>query len=332
MSFEATGVERKVNTILKILDDSTEALGARIISRRLKEHGVTLTERAVRYHLKMMDGRGLTEPAGKDGRLITRAGHDELTGALVKDKVGLALSRIELLAFRTSFNPATRAGLVPVNVSLLPAARLGDAWRAMRPVFDAGITVSRLVALARAGETIGDLTVPPGQIALGTVCSVVVNGTLLQAGIPIDSRFGGILEMRGLQPHRFTELIHYSGSSLDPSEVFIRAGMTDVTTAASGGSGKILANFREIPAACYSRVSEVVAALAETGINGLLVMGQASEPVGEVPMELNRIGMILVGGLNPIAACEEAGIPTVNKAMSTLVEYADLVPVEECAA
>ena len=332
MAFESTGVERKVNTILRILDDSAEALGARIISRRLKDHGVTLTERAVRYHLLLMDGRGLTEPAGKDGRRITRAGRDELTGALVKDKVGLALPRIELLAFRTSFNPATRQGLVPVNVSLLPAASFKDAWREMRPVFEAGICVSRLVALAREGETIGDLTVPPGQIALGTVCSVVVNGTLLKAGIPIDSRFGGILEMRQRQSYRFTELIHYSGSSLDPSEVFIRAGMTDVTAAAAGGQGKILANFREVPAACYSRVSEVVAALAETGIHGLLVMGNASEPVCEVPLELNRVGMILVGGLNPIAACEEAGIATVNQAMSTLVEYQDLIPIEDCAA
>jgi repressor of nif and glnA expression len=34
-------------------------------------------------------------------------------------------------------------------------------------------------------------------------------------------------------------------------------------------------------------------------------------------------------GLNPIAALEEAGIPTVSKAMSTLYRLTDLIKFEE---
>ena len=68
-------VERKVISILKILSDSPEPLGARLIARRLKEWGVELGERAVRYHLKLMDERGLTESAERwDGRRITLLG------------------------------------------------------------------------------------------------------------------------------------------------------------------------------------------------------------------------------------------------------------------
>ncbi len=327
MGFETQVAERKVLAILKVLSDSQETLGARVIARRLKDHGIELGERAVRYHLKLMDVRGLTQHAGREGRLITEPGIKELQSALVRDKVGFALSRIELLAFRTSFDPQNRTGSVPVNVSFFPKEKFSKALQAMKPAFAAGLCVSDLVAVAEEGETLGQLIVPEGKIGLATVCSIVVNGSLLKAGVPMDSRFGGILQLRERQPFRFVELIHYSGSSLDPSEVFIRARMTSVSKVAKSGSGEILANFREIPALCRPIADEVVVKLKEAGLGGLLLMGDTSEPVCEIPVELNRIGIILLGGLNPVAAAEESGIEGRNHAMSTIMEYQNLTKV-----
>jgi repressor of nif and glnA expression len=318
-------VERKELSILKILNGSQQPLGARVIARHLKNYGVELSERAVRYHLKLMDERGLTRIVGRDGRLITDLGIDELNSALVQDKVGLAISRIELLAFRTSFNWEDGTGTVPVNISFFREEDFGRALKAMKPAFAAGLGVSDLVAVARQGERLGEITIPDGNIGLATVCSIVVNGSLLKAGVPIDSRFGGILQMREHQPVRFVELIHYAGSSLDPSEVFIRARMTSVREVAASGNGKILANFREIPALCRPLAEEVVAKLGEAGLGGLLLMGGTSEPVCEIPVELNRVGVILLGGLNPVAAAEEAGIEAENRAMSTVVDYRKLI-------
>lgn len=329
MGFETQDVERKALTILKVLSDSQEALGARVIARRLKEHGIELGERAVRYHLKLMDERGLTQLVGRDGRLITEAGVEELRSALVGDKVGFAISRIELLAFRTNFDLQRHTGSVPMNVSLFPKEKFRKALQAMRPAFTEGLCVSQLVATAQEGERLGELIVPPGKVGLATVCSIVINGTLLKAGVPMDSKFGGLLQIRNRRPLRFVELIHYAGSSLDPSEVFIRAKMTSVTEVAKKGAGKILANFREIPALCQPIAKEVVTKLKEAGLGGLLVMGSASEPVCEIPVELNRIGIVLLGGLNPVAAAEEAGIEAENHAMSTVMEYRELVKFEE---
>ncbi|MCL0087737.1 NrpR regulatory domain-containing protein [Dehalococcoidia bacterium] len=277
-------------------------MGARVIARHLKEGGVELSERAVRYHLKLMDERGLTQLAGRDGRLITKQGIEELKSALVQDKVGFVISRIELLAFRTDFDWKTCTGSIPVNISFFPRKEFKRAIQAMSPAFKAGLCVSDLVALAQEGERLGELTVPQGMAGLATVCSIVVNGALLKAGVPMDSRFGGILEIRNHQPLRFVELIQYAGSSLDPSEVFIRGKMTSVGQAAREGNGKILANFREIPAICRPVTEEVVAGLGGAGLGGLLFMGKASDPVYEIPVELNKIGMVLIGGLNPVAA------------------------------
>jgi len=322
-------VERKAISILKILNQSPQPLGARLIAQKLKELGVELGERAVRYHLKLMDERGLTNSLpGRDGREITPLGVEELNNALVTDKVGLVLERIELLAFNTSFDAAKGSGLVPVNVSLFPEKEFADALRIMRKAFKAGLCVSELVAVAKEDEKLGDLFVPKGKIGLATVCSLVVNGTLLKAGIPIDSRFGGVLQMRNNQPLRFVDLIYYSGSTVDPSEVFIRARMTDVQGVVKEGKGKVLANFRELPAQCLPLAEEVIKRMKEEGLGGLMALGSPTEAVCGMAVGLNRVGMILIGGLTPVAAAVEAGIEVENRAMSTLLDYRDLVKFE----
>lgn len=330
MGFETRNVERKVLAIMRVLSDSQEPLGARVIAHHLKNHGVELGERAVRYHLKLMDERELTQLVGRrDGRVLTEQGKDEVRSALVQDKVGFAISKIELLAFRTNFDYEKHCGLIPVNLSLFPKEKYNRALQVMKPAFEAGLCVSDLVAVAQEGETLGEVTIPAGKVGLATVCSIVINGSLLRAGVPMDSKFGGILQVREHQPFRFVELIHYAGSSLDPSEVFIRARMTSVREVVSSGNGKILANFREIPAISRTITEVVVGKLKEAGLRGLLLMGNTSESVCEVPVELNRIGIILLGGLNPVAAVEEAGIEVINHAMSTVMEYRDLVKFKE---
>jgi len=325
VGFETQDVERKTIAIMRILRDSPEPLGARVIAQSLKDYGVELGERAVRYHLKLMDERGFTESMGRDGRLITQLGREELESALVSDKVGFVASRIELLAYQTDFDIDKRQGKVPVNISFFPEKQFKKAIEIMKGVFQAGICVSDLVTLARQGEKLGGIIVPQGKIGLATVCSVIINGALLKAGIPMDSKFGGILQIKNHKPLRFVELIQYSGSSLDPSEIFIASKMTSVGQVARKGEGRILANFREIPAICQPGAEKVVAGLKEADLGGVLMMGEVSKSVCEVPVELNKVGMILTGGLNPLAAAVESGIQVENHAMSTVMEYQDLV-------
>ena len=329
IGYERHEVERKVITILKILSESPEPLGARVIAQRLHDYGVDLGERAVRYHLKIMDERGLTRLIGRDGRLVTESGIEELKSALVSDKVGFVISKIELLAIQTTFDWEKRRGQVPVNSSFFPKEQFTKALKAMRDAFEAGICVSDLVAVAHEGERLAGVTVPEGKIGFATVCSIIINGALLKAGIPMDSKFGGLLQIRNNKPFRFVELIEYAGSSLDPSEIFVTSRMTSVGEVASRGEGKVLANFREIPALCRPVAETVIHGLGETGLGGLLVMGDTSQSVGEVPVELNKIGIIILGGLNPVAAAVEAGIEVENHAMSAVMEYRDLTRLRE---
>lgn len=319
-------IEKKTILILKILNNEQKPMGSRLISRSLKDYGILLSERSVRYHLKLMDERGLTKLVDRrDGRTITEKGVEEISSARVHDKVGLAISRIENLAFRTTFDPKKRKGLVPVNISFIPKKYFIDALHAMVPAFDAGLCSSNLVSFTGEGGKLGEILVPKGKIGFATVCSVAINGVLLKNGIPMDSKFGGILQIQKETPLRFVELIYYSGSSLDPSEAFILGKMTSVLRTAKEGEGKILANFREIPAISRGIVEKLVSSLQETGIKGVLSIGKMSEPICQIPVDVNKIGIILVGGLNPVACVQEMDIEIENHTMSTVMDYRDLV-------
>jgi hypothetical protein len=321
--------ERKVVTILKVLSESSEPIGSTAIARELESHGIYLSERTIRYHLRILDERGLTRLKGRDGRSITQEGLEELKSALAPEQIGFIIERLNLLAYQTKFDPQTRTGHVPVNASLFPMDRFREALEAMKEVFAAGLCVSDMVATAQPGEKLGDVVIPEGRVGLATICSAVINGVLLKAGVPMDSKFGGILEIRNREPRRFVAIINYAGTSLDPSEAYIRARMTSVLRAATTGTGRVLANFREIPAPSRPLVEGIVADLKMAGIGGVLLIGEASEPLCQIPVGLNKIGMVLLGGLNPLAAAEEAGVEAENIAEAGTIDFHQFVSCQE---
>ena len=317
--------ERKILSILKVLSESSEPLGSITIARELEKRGLSLSERAVRYHLKITDERGYTQPLGIDGRMITSRGLEELRIALAPDQIGFILEKLELLAFRTTFNPESRTGQIPINTSLFDKDDFPRAMAVMKDAFKAGLCVSELVATASEGQKLGDVVIPKGKIGLATVCGVVINGVLLKRGVPMESKFGGVLEIRDSKPRRFVAIINYGGTSLDPSEQYIRAGMTSVGEVAKTGNGRILANFREIPAPARSIVEETISKLKVGGINGVFALGNTSESICQIAVGMNRVGMVLLGGLNPVAMAVESGIKVQNVAESGLIDFQQLV-------
>jgi hypothetical protein len=100
--------------------------------------------------------------------------------------------------------------------------------------------------------------------------------------------------------------------------------MTSVSEIIAAGSGKLLANFRELPALSRAVVEEKISLLQETGIGGVLALGNTSEPICQIPVGLNRVGMVLLGGLNPVALAVEAGVAVENIAESGLIDFEQL--------
>jgi repressor of nif and glnA expression len=319
--------ERAITAILRVLREAHTPLGAERIVAALLAAGVDISPRTVRLHLLELDRRGLTQLVNRRaGRSITKAGREESGRADVITKVGLVSARVDTLSYQMSWEARSGAGTVVVNTTLLHPANLGPALAEMRRVLREHLGISNRVLVARAGEAIGGVVVPENFVGIGTVCSVTVNGILLHRGIPVNSRFGGLLEIRDKRPLRFVELIEYRGSSLDPLEVFIQAGMTRVRDVLQQGSGVICAGFREIPAAAVDDVQALVRQLRPQGIGGILAVGRANQPLFGIPVADGHAGLVVVGGLNPIAAVREAGYAVRIRSLAGLEDFARLRP------
>jgi repressor of nif and glnA expression len=322
-------MNKTLRAILTILNQYQTVVGSRELSKQLTLHGVELTERTVRYYLKMLDRRGYTEVFGKAGRQITEQGMEELRRSFVSGRIGFVIRRIETLSYLMTLDIATLDGNVILNSTYFPQKKFRRALELIRPIIASPYVMSDRVILAAEGEKIGDNLVPKGMVGLGTMCSVTINGIFLKAGIPITSRYAGVVETVDGKPRRFLSLISYEGSSLDPIEIFIKSGMTAVTSALAGRSGKILASFREIPVVCMEKAKKLARTMEDRGMRGILVIGSPNKPLLEVPVGIDKVGIVIVGGLNPVAALEEHGIPTESKATSTLFDYSRLTPFAE---
>jgi len=135
--------------------------------------------------------------------------------------------------------------------------------------------------------------------------------------------------MRDGEPVRFVQLIDYAGTTMDPLEAYIRAGMTSVGECAASGSGIVGASFREVPTVAFDAVTQAARERRALGLSGILVSGQPNQPLLDIPVAEGRTGMIVIGGMNPFAAMYEAGIPFELESLTGLEDWSRFQPFRE---
>ena len=313
--------QRRLIEILRVINASDKPIGARAISDELSNRGYEVGERAVRYNLKIMDELGFTKKEGYSGRILTPLGKRELSDALVDDRIGFVNTRIEEYMYRSSFDPDSEDNRVVVNTSLLDKRDYERALEIMIRAFDAGFAVSRRVLIQDEGEEMGALQIPRGFLGISTVCSITIDGMLLLGGIPINTTFAGVVEVKDGSLSHFTDLIAYAGSSLDPMRVFMSRKTTKVSEAVRTGSGCVLANLREIPVAAVDQARDLLDRAKDAGIDGLMKMSGPGEPNMGCPVGAGKVGIAFCGGVNAVMAAEELGIAIRTMPISSLQDY-----------
>ena len=86
-----TESEHKIIEILRILNEQNKPTGSKLIAEELKNKGFNLGERAVRYHMQILDEKGYTERMGYSGRQITELGRKKLDKGIIYDQVDFIL-------------------------------------------------------------------------------------------------------------------------------------------------------------------------------------------------------------------------------------------------
>ena len=249
--------ERKIIIILQILQEYNRPIGSSIIALKMQEMGFDLSERTVRYYLQKMDRDGLTQNFAKKGRIITPRGINELESAFVYEKVGFIASKIDSLTYQVDFSLRNPGGTIILNITLFNKQHLYEAFEQIKSVFQAGFGMGKFLMIGRPGSIISNIEIDPDKVAIGTVCSVTINGIFLKKGIYTTSRFGGVLEISKGRPLRFTEIINYDGTCVDPLEIFIKGGMTRIIKVVAAGNGKIGASFREFPSVALNKALKI---------------------------------------------------------------------------
>ena len=312
-------IERKLIEIMRVIHENDKPIGARAIADELNTRGYDIGERAVRYHLRILDERGFTRKHGYAGRTLTELGESEMNDALIGDRFGFVISRIEEMAFRTTYNPETGDGVVPVNISYFDKDDLETVIDVVSYTAHSGYMISPRVKIIEEDEEF--IFLPPGKIGIATVCSVTFDGLFLKAGIPVEPSYGGILQIANRKPVRFLDLISYNGTSIDPIEIFMNRKITSVLEVLEKGEGKILANVRQINSSAYDRVTEIIKQAEKAGLGSCFPPGEIDESLFGAPVETGKFGIAIVGGINGICALEETGIKIETNPVSTVLEY-----------
>lgn len=239
------------------------------------------------------------------------------------------ISRIENLMYEVTFDPQKKRGRIIVNISIVNESDFNKVLGYIRQAVHSGLSVSPYIKIIRPGEKIGNVKIEKGKIGIATACSITIDGVLLKAGIPVKPKFGGVVEIHDGSPVRFTDVLTYESTTIDPLDVLMSQELTSVTGMINTGSGKILANLREAPMASRDKIEQVLDSLVEAGFSCILEVGEPNNDILGVQVGRDKLGIVVIGGTNPMALVQEHGIDINTQELSVLLDVEEMVHIDE---
>jgi len=239
------------------------------------------------------------------------------------------ISRIENMMYEVTFDPVKRKGNIIVNISIVNKSDLKKVLALIKQAVHSGLSVSPYIKMLEPGEKIGNVRIENGKIGIATACSITIDGVLLKAGIPVKPKFGGVVEIHDGSPLRFTDILTYDSTTIDPLDVLMSQELTSVTGMINTGSGKILANLREAPMAARDKIEQVLDSLVEAGFSCILEVGEPNNDVLGIQVGRDKLGIVVIGGTNPMALVQEHDIEINTQEMSVLLGIEEMVHIDE---
>jgi repressor of nif and glnA expression len=133
-----------------------------------------------------------------------------------------------------------------------------------------------------------------------------------------------MVEIENMIPRRFTAMLKYEYTTIDPISVMISQGNTKVTEVIKTGNGSITGNIREFHMEAESTVFGVVEELNSSGFTGVLDVGAPNTPLLGVPVTPDYQGFAMIGGTNPVAAILESGRSAEVQSMKGLIDISKI--------
>jgi repressor of nif and glnA expression len=213
---------------------------------------------------------------------------------------------------------------VAFNTAVVAKDDLERVLGIFKLVYAAGLNVGPYVRIIEGGESFNGVSIQKGFSGILTICSITIDGVLLKAGIPVKPVCGGIVQVTEKIPVRFTEILRYDATTLDPLDVLMSQELTSVLEMINTGSGKVLASVREVPMAAKNHLENLLSDLMEAEFKGVLEVGEPNSDLLEMPVSRGHIGVAIIGGINSMAAVRESGVEIQTHAISGLTDIRDM--------
>ena len=228
----------------------------------------------------------------------------------VQPKIPFLLSKSWNLIQQVNFDIEKRKGNIIANVSYIDIDDVDVALRTMEETFNENpkfINPYYKLVSHPSDES---------KMGIATICSLSIDGMLINNGILCNPLYGGLLELT--EPPLFIHLISYSGSTVDPHKIFLSKDMTSVTR--SIGPNKILASFKEIPNVSRDYAVYFLEIIKNIGFS-IYKIGKPREVTYNAKADNYNFGVVAGSGLNSIGAIKEKNINIDIKAIETLMPF-----------
>jgi len=228
---------------------------------------------------------------------------------------------IEEYALSVSYNPDTNSGQAIYNLSFINESDFEYAIKAFKETHRVGLCISDRVKFLHPGDEIGGIQIPDGRIGVCNLCSLTIDALMIREGVPHNAVGGGVLEVSDGECQRFTSMIRYNSTTVDPTELYISREAVSVSNVIKKGTGYILANVREFHMDAENLVYNLFDKLTDVGFTGIIDIGPPNLHIFGVPVTPEYQGVAMAGGTNWFAYFQESGYEVVVNAIKGLIEY-----------
>jgi hypothetical protein len=228
-------------------------------------------------------------------------------------QIPFLLSKSWNLIQQVDFNVEKRKGDIIANVSYINKDNLDSALEIMEETYNSN------PKYINPYYKLVDHPTDDSKLGIATICSLSIDGLLINNGIMSNPIYGGLLELT--EPPLFIDLISYNGTTIDPHKIFLSKNMTAIST--NIGTKKILASFKEIPYIAREYAVYLLDILKNTGFS-IYKIGKPREVTYNAKADNYNFGIVAGSGLNAIGAIKEKGIDIEVKAIEKLIPFEEM--------
>lgn len=312
-------LDRTAVSILEILYEG-RARSSYVISKLLKQKGIVIDPRTVRYHLKKLEGMGYVRRVSK-GVEITDSGSELLKRINVFERLGEFSDVIEFNAYHCTFDLPRMSGTVPTDVAVIDKTDFERAGRILLETSRADFLVSPKLTVADEGESIGGYEVESGKVAIAVISNTIFDVILRNYGVNLLPEYAGLLYWKST-PVGIREVISYSGTTLSPGWLFLNSGLTKVWNAVKTGEGYLITAIRSLSRYAIDIAWKAIEMAESKGIRGAVYLEGVSGNNLNIPPGV-RARLVILAGLNYLAPLIENGIGAELMVNELFLDYRD---------